>query len=293
VYFHSLYGLTVASDRHLPAPPARHDHVDLRIAETFERLALNDSSYVDGFSYNSTPDAIHVSWSDLFDFTVSTDGSHITIHAAQSWHSEPVYTYLLGQVVSVALLQKQIESLHASAVACDGAAVALLGTCGAGKSTLIAAMIAAGATLVTDDLLVLARNGDAYVAVSGARRFKLAPETADKLGILYESIPMDDGSGKHVYDVPAESFAFGQTPLHAVIVLRPFAETTAMRRMDSGNAVREVIAATFNPLQNDRERLSRLLMQAHSLASAVPFYELWVPRDLRSVPRVIELIAQK
>ena len=271
----------------MPAPHTHNARADLTITESGARLTAN--SYVNGFSYQITSDrTVHVSWSDLFDFTVNPNGSHITVHAGARWHHEPVYTYLIGQVLSVALLQKQIESLHASAVAIDGKAIVLLGDCGAGKSTLTAALIGAGASLITDDLLVLDRAvDDRLTAFSGARRLKLHPDTAARVGLTFDSVAMDDGSGKRVYDIPPERFIATPTPVHSVIVLRPHARVVSLTRMDSIRAVREVIAATFNPLQNDADRLRLLLDKARALVRAVPFYELAFPHDFKNVGNLI------
>lgn len=275
----------------MPAPHTRSARADLTITESGSRLTAN--SYVDGFSYQITDDRnIHVSWSDLFDFTVDASGSHITVHAGARWHHEPVYTYLIGQVLSVALLQKRIESLHASAVAVDGKAIVLVGNCGSGKSTLTAALIGAGASLITDDLLVLDRTvNDRLTALSGARRLKLHPDTAARVGLTFDSIAMDDGSGKRVYDIPSERFTSTPTPVHSVIVLRPHARDVSLTRMDNIRAVREVIAATFNPLQNDARRLKLLLDNARAVVGAVPFYELAFPHDFENVGNLIRGLA--
>ena len=290
MYVHSLYGLTVASPRELPAPYAA-GKPDLTITETHDRPAAK--SQLDGFSYNVNPDnSVFVSWCDLFDFTVNADGSAITVHAGAHWHNEPVYMYLIGQVISVALLQKRVESLHASAVELNGRATAIVGDCGAGKSTLTAALVAAGARLVTDDLLVTRRNGSGTVTLSGARRLKLDPATAEHVGLTAESTPMDDGSGKAVYYIGADSFADASVPLRRMIVLKPFAEKLALTRLDAMRAVRAVISATFNPLQTDARRLEHLLSDARDMCATLPVYELAVPRDLRAIGDAVDLIMQ-
>jgi serine kinase of HPr protein (carbohydrate metabolism regulator) len=53
----------------------------------------------------------------------------------------------------VALHLQGLLCLHGSGVGIDGSAVAFLANKGAGKSTLATALCAAGATLVTDDML--------------------------------------------------------------------------------------------------------------------------------------------
>ncbi len=50
--------------------------------------------------------------------------------------------------------------LHASAVACDGRAVLILGRSGAGKSGLVLRLMALGAILVADDRVQIERRGE-------------------------------------------------------------------------------------------------------------------------------------
>ena len=70
--------------------------------------------------------------------------------------------------------------LHASAVEVDGTVIALAGGSGAGKSTLAAVLCAAGAGLVTDDLLRVAPGaaGDPVRCVGGAPQLRLRPHAA-------------------------------------------------------------------------------------------------------------------
>ena len=58
-------------------------------------------------------------------------------------------------MLSFSLLSLGYEPLHATAVVVDGEAVAFLGDCGYGKSTLGAAFLARGFPLLTDDVLAL------------------------------------------------------------------------------------------------------------------------------------------
>lgn len=57
-----------------------------------------------------------------------------------------------------------METIHGTAVGVDGAGVLLRGPSGAGKSDLALRLIDAGAALVADDRVVLARDGDAILA---------------------------------------------------------------------------------------------------------------------------------
>ncbi|MEM7191026.1 MAG: HPr kinase/phosphatase C-terminal domain-containing protein, partial [Pseudomonadota bacterium] len=61
-------------------------------------------------------------------------------------------------------MQLDPQNLHASAVALDGRACLITGPSGSGKSALALEMIALGCTLISDDRVVLTRDGDNVTA---------------------------------------------------------------------------------------------------------------------------------
>jgi serine kinase of HPr protein (carbohydrate metabolism regulator) len=58
------------------------------------------------------------------------------------------------------------DTIHASAALFAGQGVLILGASGSGKSSLLLALLAAGGTLVADDRVVLAANGDGRLVAS-------------------------------------------------------------------------------------------------------------------------------
>ena len=111
-----MYGLVVAAERHLAAPTTGGSP-DITIIEHAERRPSSAPRNPRGYSYAALPDqSVHVSWSELFDFVVSPAGDRIDVYAGAEPHVDAAYTYLISQVISIALLQRGIETLHASAV---------------------------------------------------------------------------------------------------------------------------------------------------------------------------------
>ncbi|MFB3074256.1 MAG: hypothetical protein ACE1Z6_03640, partial [Candidatus Methylomirabilales bacterium] len=108
------------------------------------------------FQHLRLPDGSdYLRWSGLFEFLVSADGRRIACRELECASPESFQTYLIGQVLSFALVKRGIEPLHSTTVVIDGKAVAFLGDSGYGKSSLGAAFLQAGYPLLTDDLLVL------------------------------------------------------------------------------------------------------------------------------------------
>ncbi len=71
---------------------------------------------------------------------------------------------------------------HGSVVAAGGRTFAILGNSGAGKSTLTAALVASGARLVSEEIIVVGRD-DALVVYPGIPQVKVSPEVAEQLGL--------------------------------------------------------------------------------------------------------------
>jgi len=76
-------------------------------------------------------------------------------------------------------------SLHATAIASDGAAILLCGPSGAGKSGLAAQLIATGVGLISDDVTIVRREGSALIACAPPD----GPEAMELRGIGIAPVP--------------------------------------------------------------------------------------------------------
>src|SRR5262245_34994159 len=284
-----LYGLRLRSA--LPLPPTRHaaGPADVEIvrgeaaqfAEVRRALEpplrsarwFEDRLLADGRRY--------LRWTGLFEFLVAADGRLIVArrlrHAARMPHA--FETYLLGQVLSFALIARGREPLHATAVVVGAGAIGFLGDCGRGKSTLGAAFVSAGHRLLTDDLLVLHADNDGFRAAAGPARLKLFREPARRvLGRGVRGTPMNDRGGKLVFPLGARA-ARGTTPLRALYVLRPHrSQRVAIGVLSPRRAFVELTRNTFNSCVLDAPRLARQFDLAARVAASVPVKTLAYPR---------------
>src|SRR5262249_5353772 len=153
-------------------------------------------------------------WRGLGEFIVSADGSRIACAPSRRASSESVQVYLLGQALSFALAKSGVEPLHGSAIEHEGEAIAFVGGSGYGKSTLAASFIAAGCTLLTDDLLVLKSDARGVDAFPGPARIKLFPEAAAfTLGPGADGFRMNARAGKRVIAIPETQRCHRPIPL--------------------------------------------------------------------------------
>jgi hypothetical protein len=240
----------------------------------------------------------YLRWSGLFEFLIAADGRRIACRSLDGATLEAFQTYLVSQVLSFALLQRGVESLHSTAVVIDGEAVGFVGDCGCGKSSLGAAFLQAGYPLLTDDLLVVRETRAGFVTYPGPPRIKLFPGVAKSLlGDQVAGTPMNNLTPKLVIPLGEEKIRVwqGVSPLKAIYVLKPPTDgargsRVTIRRLSPRQAFIELLKNTFNPMVVEPARLERQFEVTARLASKVPVRSLSFPRTLDRLPAVCEAV---
>jgi hypothetical protein len=302
----SLYGIRIASEWALPfdtpaAPEGPPDVVIHRemparyrdeVAEVLRRDPPRDGSHLQ----RRLGDALYVCWQGLFDFVVTDSGRDIFSRPLQAGAGEAFHTYLFNQVLSFALLRRGYEPLHSSSVVVAGGAVAFLGDCGYGKSSLAAACISAGHRLLTDDLLVAEESETGWIAHPGPSRMKLYPEMADHFfGPYAPRVPMNADTPKAILSIPPASMQTTAVPLAALVVLRPATGDepgVELAPLSPREAFVAFTTNTFNDLPRGPGGLQHHLDWASRLASGVSAWRLSYPRDRGVFPEVVQRIAR-
>lgn len=126
--------------------------------------------------------AFLLTFSDIAQFRVSRDAARVTVCSLPGTPAGTLRHLLLNQVMPLVLSRRGRLVLHGSAISWRGGVAAFIGRSGAGKSTLAAACAAAGASIVTDDCLVLRRDGARWMAVPCDAGVRLWPSALALLG---------------------------------------------------------------------------------------------------------------
>lgn len=281
---HKLYGLVVAAPAKLPAP-ATSGPIDVYITESTKPLFDQPIPHPDSpFGYRVTAHAVEMEWGD-FQFALPPDGLSIRFYAGRA-DPHIVFEYLVPQLLSVSLLQRNIDSLHAIAMEKSGRAIAIVGGSAYGKSTLAAALLQLKWRLLTDDLLVLADD----LVLPGAQRIKLTPDSAALFLSGRAGIAMTVEQQKSVFALSDEEFCAQPTRLERLYVLRPYADSPAVSALTEAEAFRALAAATFNPLDVSQERLARHIRFVKSIVDNATVLSIHVPATLDAVPACARLI---
>jgi len=151
---------------------------------------------------------------------------------------------------------------------------------------------------LTDDLLVLKRRGDQYLAYPGPTRIKLFPEVALALLGQVEGDPMNTTTSKSVIPLEEDQVATDALPLAGIYVLRAPPATArkravSIRPLAPRRAFLDLVENTFNAVIEDPPRLQRHFEQLAEVASSVPVASLTYGRDLAVLPEVRDRVLRR
>ena len=238
----------------------------------------------------------YLRWAGLFEFLISPDARTIEYHRLEKATDESLTTYLLGQVLSFSLLSRGYEPLHATAVVMGGEAVAFLGDCGYGKSTLGAAFLDRGMRILTDDVLTLEMRDGRWMAHAGPPRLKLFPSVARTVLARAAGSPFHADTSKMILPLAATEAHDHSVPLRALYVLPDPAQpgrqpgTVSIAPIEGEKAFLEILRSAFNLVRVDRARLSNQFNVATQLITDVPIRRLSYRRKLSFLNTVCDAV---
>ncbi len=206
--------------------------------------------------------------------------------------AEIVELRLLGPVLAFVLELRGVVTLHASAVAAGGRGAAFLATHGGGKSSLAAALLQRGASLLTDDLLALEVGDGAVRARAGYPQMRLWPAAAEHFTGSADRWPRVHPSfGKRRVGVGPGGFgAFHAAPAPLAAILlpdhRPGAAEVALEPLAPSEAVMALVAGSYLPRLAPAAGLGeRRLGALAELVETVPVLRLRYPRGYAQLDR--------
>ncbi|MEY8120422.1 hypothetical protein AB9F26_19590 [Falsihalocynthiibacter sp. BN13B15] len=118
----------------------------------------------------------------LADFQVASDGSKALCWLVPGNDASTQEHLFLNQVLPLMQSARGELYFHASAVECDGDAIAFFGTSGRGKSTLAASFAISGNRFLTDDGFMLARAPDGFTVLPSHPSVRMWDDTKAALG---------------------------------------------------------------------------------------------------------------
>lgn len=142
----------------------------------FETRAADGKVWV---GLRGSGDRYVLSFPTQVDFLLDLAARAVTFDARADTAEKSLRHLLIDQVVPHLLAADGGLVLHASAVATDEGALAFVGPSGTGKSSLAAALVTRGATLLADDFLLLRETDDGYQATPAYPSLRLWEDAAE------------------------------------------------------------------------------------------------------------------
>ena len=234
MYGYSLFGLRVLATRRLPGlppspsargtdvridlgalPPGLDEHAPGPDTPVYVSPDRDDAGHpVLTVSRLAGGESFRLRYADGIEFVLDRAGTTIWANWPDPWTLDDVATYLLGSVMAFVLRLRGVTCLHASAVAVDGEAVALVGPAGAGKSTLAAALANRGHAVIADDVVALSHRDGRFFLQPGTPRIRLWPESVAALYGSPDALPrLTPTWDKRFLDVTQHGHRFERQPL--------------------------------------------------------------------------------
>jgi hypothetical protein len=288
MHFYEIYGLTVSSNDALPElePRRRRAPGKADLFVTIKRPAprLERSS---NHRFETVPRRASLELPDVGRYEVR-DGKEIVVTPEPVADPALVRLFLLGSVIGLALHQRGLLPLHASAVAVNGRAIAFVGDEGQGKSTLAAHCLACGAdSLVADDVVVVSRDSsDTWWAQPGMPSLKLWRDALDRLSQPTDDLRPDWFRADKFHLPQSGGIAQRPMPLSGIYVLEsdPNAGAGRIEPINGSAATVLLIAHTYRMeiLEPTQQRASHFAACTH-LAATIPVRRLLRERDPRKI----------
>lgn len=207
---------------------------------------------------------------------------------------------LFGTVMPYWLERSGCPTLHASAVANEQGAIAILGTGECGKSSIAASLMREGCALVTDDALGVELDAGRFFAIPSYPALRMWPDTAEHFVGSYQNLGVFyPGLEKRVVPVGYHgfgTFATERQALRAIYLLdaskgESSASTISIQRLSPADAMIDLIRLSKMPITVESAGWQPQRLEFfRRIVRDVPVRRLILPKNLDSLPEVAKRI---
>ena len=241
-----------------------------------------------------SPDGFHFLYADRTGAWISAPGTDAWCIWPDSASLADTCTYLCGPILGLVLRLRGALSFHASAVQIGSGAIGFVGPHDAGKSTLAAALGAAGCPMVTDDVLHVREEGSGWIAEPFTSMLKLWPDGARlALGDSTDLPAITEGWDKRAL-IPGDrvAAAAGPLPLTAMACLAPRERDSTIEPISPGTALVRLAANSSASHLLDADARAAEFRALSGLVRLVPCVSVTPPLDPARFPAFVERVLE-
>ena len=233
---YTIYGLHIQSEISIPGLretfPRVSKDIDVHVSwgifpDSIQKLLFEDkeSHYISPWSDSkghprmiisslANNSFFHFHYAEGVDFIINKATTKVWCSWVKDLAISYVTLYFLNPILGFILRQRGISCLHASCVAVEEKAFAILGPSGAGKSTTAAALAIRGYSIVSDDVLPLVATSTEVQALPSYPRLRIWSPTVKALFGKPDAKPLlAPKCGKRYLDLANSSYLFRQDPI--------------------------------------------------------------------------------
>ncbi len=219
-------------------------------------------------------------------------GNQIVIQKAEGVKESDLSSVIVGICLGAILHQRILLPLHASTVCFRNKCIVLAGRSGAGKTTLAAAFIKAGASLIADDVSLIKFEDDMPVVMPAFPTIKIWSDSLQHFGISSEGL-IAVRDEMHKYYLPVDQFQIVPAPADHIIILNthssPEIEFHSMNGYEKFFELRKYTYLHKSFSGNDY--LTNHFQLAGKLASKVPVHKLIRQKDKFDTDQLMDIIS--
>ena len=311
----SIYGLGVTSNKAIPGVPVSPvTTTDLRISFGSLPAWLHDvsttqieTSYVADHKDECGNPMLRVfrvrdgeyyrfSYADRTEFVLDHGATEIWAEWPDPLTLEDAATYLLGPIMGFVMLLRGVVCLHASAIAIDNKAIAVLGPAGSGKSTTAAAFSERGHSILAEDVVTLDDRGDQFLIRPAYPCIRLWPTSVKALYGSETHLPkLTPNWEKRYLDLTErpEQFQRQPLPLAAIYQLGDRSDDEAapfVKPVERAEGLIALVANTYSTKLMDRQMRAREFELLTRVLRKVPLRRVTPHADPSRIPELCDSI---
>jgi hypothetical protein len=225
-------------------------------------------------------------------FRIEDRGRLITASWPDPATFEDMVTYFLGPILAFVVRMRGGLALHAGAIVLDGQVLLVTGVAGAGKSTTVAAMVARGASMLSEDVSVIAWRDGRPCVLPGYARVRLWDDSAAALFGSAEALALLTPTWSKRFVDTGAAFVREPVAIRAIVVLTARHDgPPMMRRLYGHEAVMALLVRTSMTHLLAPELRASELEEIARVVEVIPVLEIAPKNDLSALDELLDVIA--